>query len=63
MTRRTSVTRSDLPTPACKVRGCPKPRQHKGLGLCKPHYDRLRRTGDPGGPTFRTLKPVVWKKG
>jgi len=34
------------PTPrTCSIEGCDRP--HHGLGLCRTHYRRLLRTGDP----------------
>jgi len=41
-------TRSGGP---CAVQGCTEPA--RSVGHCHGHYERLRRTGDAGGATFR----------
>lgn len=47
----------------CKVRGCLKPSEISRHGLCRPHYMRYWKTGDPGPATFnRKLVPYNPKK-
>lgn len=47
-------------TGGCSVNGCP--RTHWAKGYCSPHYQRWRKTGNPGGPKIGTAKGerMVW---
>lgn len=47
-------------TRACSIAGCEKP--HRGLGYCRTHYDRLKRTGDPNGTRHPTQAQAFWSK-
>ena len=53
--RQPSQEDDHMPNRTCSIEGCERP--HKGHGYCRPHLERWKRNGDPGGPQITVYRP------